>query len=167
MVWDLQYTFFTKEPYSIKTKCNWIHYFVAFTNLMITVMFQSCIFIGVFIIITVTLERFTSVKKESVVSVLCPYKAIPFEIHTPPAEYFHKSSTEGVWFSNGLTFWAAPFEIHTPSVCATFWIYLLQRVDIFYMEVSRRLFHLKLILPVWKVYGKSSTGGVWIFDAIA
>ena len=38
--------------------------------------------------------------------------------------------------------------IHTPSV--TFWLNIPQRVSVFDVEVSSGLFHLNLILPVWK-----------------
>ena len=34
----------------------------------------------------------------------------------PLSKIYCKSLTEGVWFSNGLTCWAAPFEMYTPSV---------------------------------------------------
>ena len=52
-------------------------------------------------------------------------------------------------------------------LCATLWHNLSQRVCAFHVEVSSRLIHLILILPVWKIYNKLLTGGVCIFNALA
>ena len=47
--------------------------------------------------------------------------------------------------------------------CAVFWFNLTQRVYAFIVEVSNGLIHLNLIFLVQIVFGKSVTGGVWIF----
>ena len=96
---------------------------------------------------------------------LCLYWAAQFKNHTPLWKIYCKFLTGGVWFSNGLAYWATPFESHTPSVQQ--FGYVLQWVWKFHVEVSSGLFHLKLLLPVWMVYGKSFTEGVWISNRVA
>ena len=83
--------------------------------------------------------------------------------HPQECGCYHRRCTHFIWKYQ----WAILLEIDTASVKGLWWIIhrsvdaITEGVHISYGNTSG-LFHLKLILPLWKVYGESSTGGVWM-----
>ena len=65
--------------------------------------------------------------------------------------------------------WISPLGTSTWNVytlCGRVYQNVAQRVCDFQIELPNIPIHLKIALPLWNAYGKSSTGGVWVSNGV-
>ena len=80
--------------------------------------------------------------------------AAPFGFHTPPVEDFGK-----VYYRGSVN-----FQMHVPSEWFSNKVY--HKEYIFLLEMPNELFYFRFILPLWIMFLKSSTGGVWNLNGV-